>query len=81
MQRGPGSLKAFAWRLNNHVFPGSSRGRGARAAGWFADFLAAKGDKAMESLVLEGGIAGWVAAGGRFLELVDGYREEVWRRD
>lgn len=33
----------------------------------------------LKSLVLEGGIKGWVSAGPEYVELVDGYDENVWK--
>ncbi|KAJ9190946.1 hypothetical protein DTO164E3_9089 [Paecilomyces variotii] len=51
---------------------GSSRGRGTRAGGWFADLLVEKGNTSMKSLVLEGGIKGWVGAGPEYVEWMDG---------
>lgn len=35
----------------------------------------------MESLVLEGGIKGWVAAGDDYTRLMDGYEESKWNED
>ena len=58
---------------------GSSRGRGTRAAGWFADYLKERNEQSMESFILEGGIKGWVAGGKQFWELMDGYEESAWR--
>lgn len=58
---------------------GSSKGRGTRAAGWFADHIRAQNDTTMESSVLEGGIKGWVAAGPEYVELTDGYDASVWK--
>ena len=58
---------------------GSSRGRGNRAAGWFADHIGSKGDGNMESLVLLGGIKGWATAGGEYLHWMDEYDGTVWR--
>jgi len=58
---------------------GSSRGRGTRAAGWFADYLKENNEQSMESFILEGGIKGWVAGGKQFWELMDGYEESAWR--
>lgn len=49
------------------IVSGSSRGRGTRAAGWFADLLAAKKDTSIESLILEEGITGWASAGDDFV--------------
>ena len=59
----------------------SSTGRGPRAAGSFADFLQEKKDESMESLVLEGGIKGWVAKGGEFVRLMEGFEPTAWRQD
>lgn len=61
---------------------GSSRGRGTRAAGWFEDYLREQGDegKKMKSLILEGGIKGWVKGGSAYVEEMDGYAEEVWKQ-
>lgn len=56
----------------------SSKGRGNRAAGWFEDYIGERGDAWMESLVLEGGIKGWVGAGGEYVAFVDEYVEGVW---
>jgi arsenical-resistance protein 2 len=57
---------------------GSSRGRGARAAGWFADYLKERDEKSMESFILEGGIKGWANGGKEFVDLMDGYEEGAW---
>jgi arsenical-resistance protein 2 len=56
----------------------SSRGRGNRAAGWFADYIADKGDSGMESLVLLEGIRGWANAGGEYLQWMDEYDDTAW---
>ncbi|KKA20397.1 Uncharacterized protein T310_5559 [Rasamsonia emersonii CBS 393.64] len=53
-------------------FAGSSRGRGPRAAGWFADYLEEQGNTSIRSLVLEGGIKGWVSAGEEYTRSMDG---------
>lgn len=65
---------------NEPPFPGSSRGRGTRAAGWFADHIQARGDSGLQSLVLEGGIKGWVAEGKEYRELMDGFDEAAWEK-
>ncbi|KAF8859769.1 Rhodanese-like protein [Acephala macrosclerotiorum] len=57
---------------------GSSKGRGTRAAGWFADYLKEQNDRMMESLVLEGGLKGWATAGDEYVKLMDGYDAAVW---
>ncbi|KAJ5779691.1 hypothetical protein N7457_007411, partial [Penicillium paradoxum] len=41
---------------------GSSRGRGMRAANSFAEYLVEHKDMHINSLVLDGGIKGWVAS-------------------
>ncbi|KAK3669716.1 hypothetical protein LTR78_010399 [Recurvomyces mirabilis] len=46
---------------------GSSCHRGPRAAGWFADYVAAQGAPATESLVMTGGMQGWAAGGPEFV--------------
>ncbi|KAJ8103383.1 Rhodanese-like domain-containing protein [Lipomyces tetrasporus] len=58
---------------------GSSRGRGTRAAGWFADYIKQQNDPTLKSLVLEGGIKGWTAAGEEYTALMDGYEESYWK--
>ncbi|KAH8911205.1 Rhodanese-like protein [Coniochaeta sp. PMI_546] len=59
---------------------GSSRGRGNRAAGWFADYIAERGDNHMESLVLLGGIQGWATAGEEYVKWMDEYDQAVWNK-
>jgi arsenical-resistance protein 2 len=62
------------------VSAGSSRGRGNRAAGWFADYIAEKGDTDMRSSALEEGIKGWATAGDEYVKFMDEYKEEVWTK-
>ncbi|KAL1995861.1 hypothetical protein VTN49DRAFT_727 [Thermomyces lanuginosus] len=57
---------------------GSSRGRGPRTAGWFADYLADKQGHSLKCWVLEGGIKGWVKAGPEYTEWMDGYEPTAW---
>jgi len=59
---------------------GSSNGRGPRCSGWFADYIAESGDDQMQSLTLEGGIKGWVKAGGLYTQHMDGFEPEYWRQ-
>ncbi|KAK3377628.1 Rhodanese-like domain-containing protein [Podospora didyma] len=59
---------------------GSSRGRGARAAGWLADYLASVGETEMQSLALFEGVRGWANAGGAFVAWMDEYDEAVWSK-
>lgn len=47
-------------------------------AGWLQDIIDEKGDKSVKSVVLEGGIKGWVKAGEEYRALVVGYNAEVW---
>ncbi|KAJ5301801.1 hypothetical protein PENANT_c002G02003 [Penicillium antarcticum] len=68
------SAKSVIW------YCGSSAGRGTRAAGWFADYLEAKNDTEIKSLVLTGGIKGWAAAGTEYIALMDGYDASVWTK-
>jgi len=58
---------------------GSSRGRGNRAAGWFADYIAERGDSQMQSLVLLEGIKGWATAGPEYVQWMDEYDQAVWQ--
>ncbi|KAJ6155085.1 hypothetical protein N7470_005651 [Penicillium chermesinum] len=58
---------------------GSSGGRGTRAAGWFADYLAER-DTRLQSLVLTGGIKGWASAGPEYTEWMDEYDAAAWAR-
>jgi len=62
------------------VAVGSSRGRGHRAAGWFADYVTEKGDTVMKSYTLEEGIKGWAVAGEEYVKLMDEYCEAVWTK-
>ncbi|KAM0332590.1 hypothetical protein ACHAQA_002874 [Verticillium albo-atrum] len=57
---------------------GSSRGRGTRAAGWLGDEIARRGDGEMKSVILEGGIKGWVAGGEEFTAHMEGFEAEKW---
>lgn len=59
---------------------GSSQGRGTRAANWFADYLKEQRDGEMKSLVLEGGIKGWAAAGHDYTQLMDEYDKSTWTK-
>ncbi|KAK6337890.1 hypothetical protein TWF696_001368 [Orbilia brochopaga] len=61
-------------------FCGSSGGRGTRSALWFQDYLDGKGDTEMKSMIMVGGIKGWVAAGGKFIDNMDEYVTSVWNK-
>lgn len=61
------------------IYIGSSRGRGTRAAGWFADRIEEQGESGLKSLVLGGGIKGWAGAGSEYTEWMEGYEEAVWK--
>ncbi|OIW23896.1 hypothetical protein CONLIGDRAFT_657463 [Coniochaeta ligniaria NRRL 30616] len=55
---------------------GSSNGRGPRCAAWMQDFINDAGDTSIRSLVLTGGIRGWVKTyEGRRM---DGYDAKAW---
>lgn len=74
------SLNLFT--AHNDFISGSSAGRGTRASGWFADYILEKeggGAGGMQSLVLEGGIKGWVGAGKEYVEQVVGYEAAAWK--
>ncbi|KGO36852.1 hypothetical protein PEX1_051950 [Penicillium expansum] len=68
------SVKYVIW------YCGSSAGRGTRASGWFADYLEDQHDTEVKSLVLSGGIKGWVVAGSEYTSLMDGYDASVWAK-
>ncbi|GKZ57946.1 hypothetical protein AnigIFM49718_003749 [Aspergillus niger] len=57
---------------------GSSKGRGVRAASWFADYIELQGETRLRSLVLEGGIKGWATAGKEYTDLMDEYDASAW---
>ena len=58
---------------------GSSRGRGTRAACWFADALARGNVPSVQSMILEGGIKGWVSGGQEYTDYIDEYDESAWQ--
>lgn len=58
---------------------GSSRGRGTRAAGWFADIIADNGDNSIESLFLQDGVAGWASGGEEFTVSMHEYDASKWK--
>lgn len=39
-----------------------------------------RGDSNMKSMILEGGIKGWAAAGAEYVELMDEYDASVWTK-
>ncbi|CAD0112944.1 unnamed protein product, partial [Aureobasidium uvarum] len=43
------------------------------------EFIDAAGDEQMQSMVLEGGVKGWVKSGPQFTRLMDGYKESYWQ--
>lgn len=61
---------------------GSSRGRGTRAAAWFADYLNDCHDdrELMESVVLLEGIEGWTGAGDEYIAKMQEYDAEIWNK-
>lgn len=61
--------------------PGSSRGRGPRAAGWFDDYINSQQDPRMKSVVMAEGIKGWACAGEEYVALMDEYEEAAWRKE
>ena len=59
---------------------GSSRGRGNRAAAWFADYLIERNDTDMQSLGLVGGIKAWAAEGGEYVQHMQEYDASKWEQ-
>ncbi|OQV03439.1 Rhodanese-like domain-containing protein isoform 2 [Cladophialophora immunda] len=62
---------------------GSSRGRGSRAAGWLADYIADQGQKkatTLRSVILKGGIKGWVDGGDEYTQWMDAFEAEAWKK-
>ncbi|ENI01204.1 hypothetical protein COCC4DRAFT_204498 [Bipolaris maydis ATCC 48331] len=93
--RGSINLPAHSFYLNRGVlydlcrragvtrvafYCGSSNGRGPRCSGWFADYIAEKGDDQIKSLTLAGGIKGWVKAGEPFTQNMDAFEPEYWKQ-
>lgn len=62
-------------------FSGSSRGRGTRAAAWFADFIKDRNEDRVkiESIALLDGIKGWATAGDNYTSKMHEYDAEVWK--
>ncbi|KAF8448142.1 Rhodanese-like domain-containing protein [Terfezia claveryi] len=64
---------------------GSSKGRGARAAGWLQDYAnkqakeEGKQEPDIKSYALEGGIRGWAHAEQEYVKLIEGYDEQYWK--
>lgn len=57
----------------------SSRGRGARAAGWLKDHIDDQGDsQVIESAILYEGITGWAQGGQEYIEWMDEYDAAAW---
>ncbi|TQN71450.1 Arsenical-resistance protein 2 [Colletotrichum shisoi] len=55
---------------------GSSNGRGPRSANWLQDYFDGVGETEIQSVILKGGIKGWVRKyGGR---MMDSYDETAW---
>ena len=61
-------------------YVGSSKGRGSRAAGWFADHLEDQENQSMQSVALLDGIKGWATAGDEYTELMVEYDAEAWKQ-
>ena len=65
-------------KTDDRIAPGSSRGRGTRAAGWFDDLIKKQNIPCIRSAILEGGVAGWAKAGEEYTALMDEYSAEFW---
>ncbi|KAF2662976.1 hypothetical protein K491DRAFT_700104 [Lophiostoma macrostomum CBS 122681] len=78
--KGSINLPAQSFYTNRAVLYdlSSSGGSGTRCSGWFADYLAEKGEVGLQSLTLAGGIKGWVKAGDEYTQNVDGYQAAYW---
>ncbi|CAG9989459.1 unnamed protein product [Clonostachys byssicola] len=59
----------------------TSRGRGYRAAAWFGDFLASKGESEIKSVALFEGILGWALAGDKYTAHIDEFDPQAWQKD
>ena len=64
---------------HDQLIAGSSRGRGNRAAGWFADYIKEQNNTEMESRILEEGINGWATGGDEYVRMMDEYDAAVWK--
>ena len=64
----------------NPLVLGSSRGRGTRAAAWFAEYCEKRGNRDIESVFLQDGIKGWAQAGEEFIRLMTGFEAGVWEK-
>jgi hypothetical protein len=74
-------LRYASFSPSDTLTSGSSGGRGTRAAGWFADYLATQQNTSnLKSLVLEGGIKRWASAGDEYTHWMDGYDATVWEK-
>ena len=68
----------FVKQTNTSRTLASSKGRGNRAAGWFADHIADQGDNRMKSFALLEGVKGWATAGDEYVEWMTEYDAKVW---
>lgn len=56
--------------------------RGARCAAWFLEHVRNTAqDNDMQVMVLEGGIKGWASGGPEYIQFMDGFDEEYWRKE
>ena len=64
------------------IATGSSKGRGNRAAAWFADYVAEQehGNGSIQSLALTKGIKVWVDAGAPFTDRMSEFEGSVWQK-
>jgi arsenical-resistance protein 2 len=56
----------------------SSKGRGSRAAGWFANYIEDQKDGQMKSVALAEGVKGWAIAGGEHVQQMVEYDARAW---
>jgi hypothetical protein len=73
------ALSLSLYQHHSDLLPGSSRGRGNRAAAWFADYIDEQHDTTMQSLVLAEGIKAWAAEKGEFVQYMQEYDKSKWQ--
>ncbi|KAK4222183.1 hypothetical protein QBC38DRAFT_520144 [Podospora fimiseda] len=61
-------------------YTGSSGLKAKIVAGWLADIIIEDNNTVMESCVMIGGIHGWVAAGGKYMDWMIEFDERFWEK-
>lgn len=57
----------------------TSRGRGNRAAAWFADYIREQGNESIQSVALTGGILGFALAGSEYTNEIEEFDPQAWK--